>query len=321
MVKEGSKSAWKAKNYQKLMKHLQAYDKCFLVGVDNVRSNQMQQIRASLRGHAELLNGKNTMMRKVINSLIEEYPALEKILPHIHENIAFVFTKGDLTDIRESISKNVVAAPAKAGALAPCSVTIPQQNTGLGPEKTSFFQALSIPTKITRGTIEILNDVPLIHKGDRVGPSEAALLNMLKIYPFTYGLILRQVYDQGSVYSPDVLDITPDDVLAKFLAGVRNVAAVSLEIGYPTVASVPHSIVNGFKKLLAVSVVTTYTFKESEKIKEYLSDPSKFAKATAAVPAAKAAGAAPQPPKGAPAKEEKEEDSASEGSMGFGLFD
>ena len=26
-----------------------------------------------------------------------------------------------------------------------------------------------------------------------------------------------------------------------------NVASVSLEIGYPTVASVPHSIINGFK--------------------------------------------------------------------------
>ena len=31
------------------------------------------------------------------------------------------------------------------------------------------------------------------------------------------------------------------------LQGVLNVAAVSLQIGYPTVASVPHSIVNGFK--------------------------------------------------------------------------
>jgi large subunit ribosomal protein LP0 len=320
MVKEGSKSQWKAKNYQKLTKFFQAYDKCFVVGVDNVRSNQMQQIRSSLRGHGEILNGKNTMMRKVINSLSEEYPQLEKLLPHVHENIAFVFTKGDLTEIREAISKNVVAAPAKAGALAPCSVEIPKQNTGLGPEKTSFFQALSIPTKITRGTIEILNDVPLIQKGDKVGASEAALLNMLKIYPFTYGLILRQVYDQGSVYSPDILDITPSDVLAKFMAGVRNVAAVSLEIGHPCVASVPHSIVNGFKKLLAVSVATSYTFKESEKIKEYLADPSKFASAAPAAPAAKTTAAAPAK---VTAKEEpkKEESASEEEDMGFGLFD
>ncbi len=49
-----------------------------------------------------------------------------------------------------------VAAPARAGALAPVDVSIPAQVTNLGPEKTSFFQALQIPTKITRGTIEII---------------------------------------------------------------------------------------------------------------------------------------------------------------------
>ena len=81
-----------------------------------------------------------------------------------------------------------VQAPAKAGAIAPIDVFVPPQNTGLGPEKTSFFQALSIATKISRGTIEILSDVHLIKKDEKVGFSEATLLAMLKIYPFTYGL-------------------------------------------------------------------------------------------------------------------------------------
>jgi large subunit ribosomal protein LP0 len=66
------------------------------------------------------------------------------------------------------IMTNRVKAPAKAGALAPLDVKVPAQNTGLGPEKTSFFQALNIPTKITKGTIEITNDVSLIKAGDRV---------------------------------------------------------------------------------------------------------------------------------------------------------
>ena len=54
-----------------------------------------------------------------------------------------------------------VPAAARAGAIAPCNVTVPAQNTGLGPEKTSFFQALGITTKISRGTIEILVSLPL----------------------------------------------------------------------------------------------------------------------------------------------------------------
>ena len=79
-----------------------------------------------------------------------------RLLPHIKGNVGFVFTRGDLTEVRQIIMENKVAAPAKAGAIAPDIVKIPPQNTGLGPEKTSFFQALNIPTKISRGTIEIL---------------------------------------------------------------------------------------------------------------------------------------------------------------------
>merc|ERR1712105_581529 len=98
-----------------------------------------------------------------------------------------------------------------------------------------------------KGTIEITGDVHLITAGDKVGMSEATLLNMLKISPFTYGLIVQKVYDSGSVFDPEILDISGDDLRDKFLAGVANVAAVSLAIDYPTIASVPHSIVNGMK--------------------------------------------------------------------------
>jgi len=310
------KATWKANYFLRLVQLLEEFPKCFIVGVDNVGSKQMQQIRQSLRQDAQLLMGKNTMIRKAIRGHLESNPALEKILPYIKGNVGFVFTNIDLVEIREKILENKVKAPARAGALAPLDVKIPPQNTGLGPEKTSFFQALSIPTKISKGTIEILNEIHLIKKDDRVGASEATLLNMLNISPFTYGLKIRQVYDSGTVFSPEILDITPEDLRAKFLEGVRNVASVSLAIGYPTLASAPHSMVNGLKNLIAIAVETDIDFKAAEKTKEYLKDPSKFASAVAA-PAAKAS-----PKKGEAKKEEKKEESEEEDEdMGFGLFD
>jgi large subunit ribosomal protein LP0 len=315
MVK-GDRATWKANYFVRLERLLNEFPRCFIVGVDNVGSKQMQQIRFALRGSAEIIMGKNTMIRKVIRGYLETNPAFEKLLTHVKTNIGFVFTKGDLTEVRAVLDQHRVAAPAKAGAVAPVSVVIPAQNTGLGPEKTSFFQALHIPTKITRGTIEILGDVPLITAGDKVALSEATLLNMLKISPFAYGMILLQVYDDGSIYDPAVLDITQDDMRQKFLAGVKNVAAVSLEIGYPTLASAPHSIINGFKRCLAVAVETDITFKEAEKVKEYLKDPSKFA---AAAPAAAPAKAAPKEAKAAAKKVESE--SESDEDIGMSLFD
>merc|ERR1712080_582094 len=140
------------------------------------------------------------------------------------------------------------------------------------------------------------------------GMSEATLLNMLKISPFSYGLVIHKVYDSGSVFAPEILDITDEDLLAKFSAGVANVAALSLAIKYPTVASVPHSIVNGMKTLLAIAAATEINFKEAETVKAFLADPSAFAAVAAPVAAAPAAAA----------KEESEEE---DDDMGFGLFD
>lgn len=210
----------------------------------------------------------------------------------------------------------------------------------MGPEKTSFFQALSIPTKISKGTIEIINDVPILKPGDKVGASEATLLNMLNISPFSYGLQIEQVYDSGSIFSPNILDIKPEDLRAKFQQGVANVAALSLAMGYPTIASAPHSIANGFKNLLAIAAVTEVEFKQAETVKEFLKDPSKFV--AAAAPGKKnnsflwnriliifslfisiniaAAAAAPAKKEEAKKKEESEEE-GSDDDMGFGLFD
>merc|ERR1712029_963714 len=116
----------------------------------------MQQIRMSLRGRAEVLMGKNTMMRKAIRGMLDKHPELEKILPCVVGNIGFVFTSEDLNEIRDLLLENKVKAPARAGAIAPVDVTIPAQ--------------------ISRGTIEIVSDVPLIAIGDKVGMSEATLL-------------------------------------------------------------------------------------------------------------------------------------------------
>lgn len=85
------------------------------------------------------------------------------------------------------------------------------------------------------------------------------------------------IYDEGTIFDPAILDITDDDLRCRFLAGVQNIAAISLAIGYPTVASVPHSIANSFKNLMAIAAVTDIEFSQVASLKAYLADPSAFA--------------------------------------------
>jgi len=308
-----SKGDKKTAYYEKLKKLLQDHSSVFVVNVDNVGSNQMHQIRLKLRGEATVLMGKNTMVRRAIKVLMADNPHYEKLLPHVRGNIGFVFTNDDLKTIRDKLTENRVRAPARAGAIAPIDVYVPGGNTGMEPGKTSFFQALGIPTKIARGTIEIVNDVHILKVGSKVGASEASLLNMLNISPFTYGMTVIQIFDNGACFAPNILDIEESTLIDLYMDGAKIIAALSLQIGYPTVASVPHSVINGYKNVLAISIGTDYTFAGSEKVKAYLADPSAFA---AAAPVAAQATSAPVAETKAAEPEEESDD-----DMGFGLFD
>jgi len=248
----------------KLDKYLQEYKNVLICTVDNVGSHQMQKVRISLRGKAVLLMGKNTIARKAIREHQESNPALEALLPFVRGNIGFVFTNGDLNAVRKIVLENKVPAAAKQGSIAPIDVFVPPGPTGLDPGQTAFFQALNISTKIARGSIEIINQVHLVKTGEKVTASHVALLSKLNINPFFYGIKVTHVYESGSVYSADVLELTPEDLMSKFFAGVRKVAALSLAIGYPTAASLPHVIGGAFRKLLYISAASGYEFKEAK---------------------------------------------------------
>jgi len=318
---EASGKERKQQYFAKLIKLLEDFPCILVVGADNVGSNHMQQIRKALRAKgAVLLMGKNTMIRKAVRGHSSNNPALEQLLPLVRGNIGFVFCKGELSEIKKILANNRVEAPARAGSISPIKVVVPAMNTGLEPTQTSFFQALNIPTKIARGQIEIIQDITLLTEGQKVGASEANLLAKLNIKPFSYGLSLSQVYDNGSLYDHTVLDLSDEDLLGKFHSGVRNIASLGLQIGYPTIASLPHSVARGYKNVLAVSLATDYTFDKAQKVKDYLANPSAFAATPTPAPAAAKGGKEAAPAK----KEEKkvvEEKKESEEDMGFGLFD
>lgn len=311
-----SKREKKEQYHARLCEFLEKYDKCFIVHADNVGSRQFMDIRKGLRPESIILMGKNTMMKRSIRLYCEQSgnDDWNAILDSLAGNVGIVFTQGDLSEVKDEIAKYKVGAPARVGAIAPKDVVVPAGGTGMDPSQTSFFQALGIATKINKGTIEIVSDINLVTAGAKVGGSEATLLSKLGIKPFEYGLVIRKVYESGTVYDPEVLDITEDDLMKNVEAAISNVTALSLAASYPTLPSVPHSIINGFKNVLSVALATDYSFPQADKIREMLENPEAFA--VAAAPVEEAAAAKEEAPA---AKEEESEEESEEGGM-FDLF-
>lgn len=174
------------------------------------------------------------------------------------------------------------------------------------PGKTSFFQALGVPTKIARGTIEITTDLKLVEAGAKVGASEATLLNMLNISPFTYGMKVQQVYEEGNTFHPSVLDIEESQLLKALSSAIATITTISLAANYPTLPSVIHSLLNGYKNVISVAIETDYSWEAIDELKDRIANPEAYA-AAAPVAAAASTEAAPAAAKEEEKEEEKEE--------------
>merc|ERR1712127_657004 len=184
----------KEKVWERTQECCDKFQKCMFVNVDNVTSKQICVMRKQFREiNAIMVMGKNTLMRKAIWEMMEADVEAKKERPHLKIirdalllNTGLIFTNGDLAAVKTIIDKQVREAPAKVGMLAPADVEVKAGPTGMDPKQTSFFQALSIQTKIVKSQVEIVNPVKVITEGEKITPGQAALLDKHKTRPFEY---------------------------------------------------------------------------------------------------------------------------------------
>ncbi|CAJ1029042.1 Ribosomal protein L10/Insertion domain in 60S ribosomal protein L10P, putative, partial [Leishmania shawi] len=131
---------------------LTKYSCVLFVGMDNVRSQQVHDVRRALRGKAEFVMGKKTLQAKIV----EKHAQAKNASPgakHFSEqceehnllsgNTGLIFTNDNVQEIKAVLDSHRVKAPARVGAIAPCDVVVPAGSTGMEPTQTSFFQALN----------------------------------------------------------------------------------------------------------------------------------------------------------------------------------
>jgi len=323
---EVNKRAKKRRIINTLYEAFTKYKQCLIVKLENVSSNQIQQARLALRKEKKgiMIVGKNTVVKKAIalrmkepvegeedyefrKSQWTEVNQIDKLSTLLKGKVGLIFSDSAVFELKPIIESNKKPAAAKVGMIAPIDVTIPPGPTGLDPSQISFFHALNMSTKIQKGQIEISKEFKVCTKGKKVANSEAVLLQKLNIKPFAYGMEIQFVFDDGTILTPDIFNMNPNDILDKFRSHANKIASVSLAIGQPNALSVPHMIINNFKNIASIALETGLTFKQLQSMQQ--------AGPATTAPAGKQEAAKKEEPK----KEEKvEEEPAMD--MG-GMFD
>lgn len=238
------------------------YKKFMVVDMTNISSNQCQNIRQGLRGKGEFLMGKNTTIKNALKKISESRPELKGVENVIKNNVGLIFTNGSLSEIEEVFEQHKVHAVAKPGDLAQKDVWIEPIATSLDPGKTSFFQALGIATKITKGKIEILSKCHALTKGKRVGHSEAALLSLLGVTPFVYKMKVLHAYSDGKFFDVEYLTINSEAVEKMIKEVVSTLSALALGAEYMTESTVSQELQSATRNIMALAAGAGYDMPE-----------------------------------------------------------
>jgi len=259
------------------------YKQVVVVALDNVSTNQIHAARAILNTgehKGEMIIGKNTLIKKALKFKTEapvagsedyedhvkweQDPKLAALVPLMKLNVGLIFSEEPYMELRAKIEAEKIKQPARTGVIAPCNVVIPAGPTGIEVGKIDLFHKLNFQCKTVKSAIEVVKELRIITKGQKVGEGATQMCKLLSIIPFEYSLTFQYVYIDGVVLDETIIEMDMSVVEDSFKTYCGFLTALCMGANIPNALSVPQFVANGFKNLLAIGAESGYSFKELE---------------------------------------------------------
>lgn len=287
-------AVWKKEIYSDLTKLLEKYPVVAVANLQKVRSAQIQEIRKKLRGKADLIVAKNTILRKASEATSSKKQNIDKFAQDLTGSKVLIFTQMNPFELIIFLDKNKVRVPAKGGDIATGEIVVPAGNTGMQPGPViSEFNEAKVQTRIEGGSIFVAKDTVVVEKGDVISTKTASLLSKLGMKPMEAGLSLSYAYDNGLLLGPTDLAFDLDKMKNDFTSAARSAFGLAVEATIILPETAPIIISKAYRQAVAVSVEAGFFTKETgERIiqKAYRNMNALSAAITAIKPEALAAG-------------------------------
>lgn len=222
-----------------------------LIDMFKMPSKQLQEIKRSMRGKANILMIKKALLKLAIkDSNKEKSEELEKLIPL---QPAIVFTQLEAFKLYSMIGKLKSPTFAKEGDVVQNEIRVSAGPTSLlpGPAISELSKA-GIPAGVEEGKIAIKKSVTVAKKGDVISKELAAALRKLKIEPMEVSLNIVVIYDNGMIYQKEVLDLV--NVYPEKIKEVYNSAMnLSITICYPTKGNIKFILAKAFNSTNAIT--------------------------------------------------------------------
>ena len=196
----------KEKDVNNLADSIKKSKTLMVASIKSLPSKQFQNIKKSIREHAEVkVAKKNIMMRalKAANvSGLDEY---------VGADCAFVISDLDAYELAGILAKKKTPVFAKAGQVAEDDIEVKDGPTDMVPGPAiSELGALGLQVAVEDGKIAIKAPKIVITKGQTINENAASIFQKLNIMPFNVGLNINVAYDVASKKIFTELKIDPE---------------------------------------------------------------------------------------------------------------
>ena len=205
-----------------------------VVNMENLPASQLQKISAKLRDNVVLTMTKKRLMKLAFEKTKDDKKDILKLIDCLKGMPALLFTKQDPFELFKTLKKNKSFAPAKAGQIAPCDLSLKAGPTPFAPGPIiGELGAMGLKTKVEDNKINIIENKVVVKEGEEVKTNVAGILSRLGVKPVEIGLELVAVYENGDILTKDVLDIDEEAYINDMKSAHSEAFKLAVELSYP----------------------------------------------------------------------------------------
>ncbi len=251
---------WKYKEVEELGQLMKKYPIVGIASIESLPAAQFQEIKAKVKDHAIIRVARKRLIKRAIE---EHRPELKGLEDYMEGPIALVFSDMNAFKLYNTIKKMKSRAPIKAGQVAPNDIIVPAGDTGLPPGPAlGDLKAAGINARIEGSTIKVVKDSLVAREGEVVSETVANALNKLGIKPVEIFLRIKAVYEDGTIFTPEVLDISEEETLTKIQTAYQRAFNLAVNAAYPTPAVMDVLISKAFSNARNLAVEIAFPAKQ-----------------------------------------------------------
>lgn len=249
-------AAWKETAISDVVKLMQDYPIIGVINMENLPARQLQVMRKQLRKSVVMYMTKRRLMHFAFEKAKVHKAGIEQLEQYLKGMPALLFTKENPFALYKNLQKSKSTAAAKPGQTAPKEISVKAGPTPFapGPIIGELGQA-GIKAGIEGGKVAIKQDAVIVKEGEVIKPNIASILTRLGIEPMEIGLNLVAVYENGAIYTKDILAVDETQYINNVIQAHSWAYNLAIEAAYTSAATIEPLVQKAWRegKALAVS--------------------------------------------------------------------